>query len=209
MTQSVKQYFERIPFGVMGAYRPVDTGFVWTMLDNLAHLVDEFPCYRINYCNGFGARIAPSPPPGTDTPSVVNSSLQMEFPTTVIDNGRYLNYEVRVAAAIWPSGTGTVTASLTAPDAPIPVRGLTNGVLGRLVGNVSSTVVSYVIDGRITDVDPNRVGIQSAAVPAVHGTVPAEGQSAMIKLVLDLQAGGIPSNGYFGIHAITVRELTP
>lgn len=203
MTASIKQYFERWPLGVLRADRPCDTGITWAMLDNLAHLVDEFPCYRINYANGFGARVGPT------AAGVVNASLQFEFPTTVIDNGRYLNYEVRVAAAIWHSGSGTVTASLTTPDAPVPVRGLNNGVLGQVVGNVNSATVSYVIDSYVSNVDPNRAAIMTSPVPTVPGTVPAEGNAAMIKLVLDLQATGLPSNGYFGIHAITVRELTP
>lgn len=154
MTYSYKQYYERMRAGAGNAMlredQPMDAGYTWTLLDNIAHLVDESPKYRINWINA-----------NPSLPGLPGNKIFYFF-TQITENNRYPRFDVRAAFGLGNSEV-PVRVSLCTPWSSTVVRSSSeSGVLGTWTGTSPDYPdAAWTIDARTGDVDTNQCPIYS------------------------------------------------
>jgi len=217
MTLSLKRFYEERADG-MDEHYPCDTGDMWTIADNILHLVDESPCYRINWASpSFSTQTGALPATGITIPdgfggyyAVIN--VVHQFPTTILYAGRYPNYDVRVAAKT-TSGTVQLQATLATPDAPYTAGIEDPSVIGVANGSTSSTTGAWAIEARFSSASkrPAIVGNWTSTLEVLPngstepvGRVP--GFSAFARLQVVLYATGMASTGSISLVGLQVKE---
>ncbi len=194
MTASQLGWLIRTDEDALRADEPMDTSRTWLMLDGLCHMVDESPCYRVNWCADPNFPAARSP-------------IVFEFPVTIAHPGSWPNFDVRVACNNFAAVSGFVEiplrASLIIPGTSLSVRGLTNGVLGTV--EVIAPSAGWAIDELFTNIDTGRCPIQPTPVPTYSGSPEPAGYSASVQLVIEWIAAGSEGFGAY-ILAAQVRE---
>jgi len=180
MTYSKKQAFERMNGGAGNASlrgeQPMDAGSVWTLIDNVAHMIDESPKYRINFMHNY---------PG-GFPLLRGPYKEFYFLTQVTENGRYPRFDVRVAMGLGLNEVETHVA-LVELSVSGSVRSADDaGVLGYWHGDSpDSGLVEWVVDARTDETDTSRCPIND--VPAanfVTGDV-SIGRMVLLKLIVE------------------------
>ncbi|HJU40931.1 MAG TPA: hypothetical protein VJ724_15270 [Tahibacter sp.] len=167
------------PFTGLTGGQPCDTGQVWTIADNVQHLVDEAPCYRINWVSPlFGDvlnKLGAYPYfayayPQSASLATARLSLSHEFPTTIVREGEYPNYTARLG--LWlRAGTANCTMILSARGAS-PGAGTENPeVFGVLRGTTGATAGRWM---NLTPDLPQPDGyyVSSGFSPVLHGRNP-------------------------------------
>jgi hypothetical protein len=201
MTYSTKQFFERMGAGNGGTTlrtnQPMDAGYTWTLIDNVAHLVDESPKYRINFMHNT-----------TSLKGMKGPIKEFYFLTQVTENNKYPRYDVRVAMGLGSSETETHVA-LVIPSVFGSVRSADDtGVLGYWHGDSPGPdLVEWVVDDVTGDVDTNRCPI--ATIPAanvISGDVTV-GYVAMLKLIVEWDYATSESGPNALLCGVQVREF--
>ena len=195
MPVSVKNYFERQSTSALRTDQPMDAGYVWTLIDNIAHLVDVSPKYRINYLQAASAF--------NDSGYLFNlnsqrPSIAMYFPTTLINASAYPCYDVRVAVSRFGE-TGDpdvdavrdIYALIVAPNVDGPITGVGPGVIGTLSGVTptrvpDALVCEWSIDGLITTGSVSNVPVKPKYAPAVAGLDAVIGEQVWLKLLIEI-----------------------
>lgn len=217
MTFSVKQFYEAPRSGFGLADSPCDTGTFWLTADNLLHLVDESPVYRINWASpSFSVQLGAYPMLGLAIPNgfggfhaIINTAAQ--FPTTIMQGGRYPNYDVRVAIKT-TSGIVAVSATIATPAAPYGAGLEDPNVIGVATGTTSSTSGSWVIDNTFMSSAARRPTMSSITTstaemtPFVGSHLP--GASVMARLQIVAYATGMAAgNAGVSVVGVQVREF--
>lgn len=197
MTFSQKHFYERINAGTgnveLRANQPMDAGTVWTLVDNVAHMVDVSPKYRINFLDSsaHGGNIGLKP-------------STMYFYTQITVDNQYPRYDLRVAFGLG-NNTVPVRASIVTVDYYGPVTGLTSGVLGTFTGTSPgfSDPVAWTIDGTIDNVDIERAPLVVLQAPTFPGGEAIIGYHAWLKLIIEwdyVVAEGGPNTRIIGVQ---------
>jgi hypothetical protein len=150
---SFKHYYEPLSSGALTADRPVDTFATRIAMDNVAHLVDSAPCYRINWMDPTGVSTFRYFYDGSTQAQYL--TIAPEFPTTLMREGRYLGFDVRVAASVTSGVSAYITACIATPDVAVPISdpaGL--GIIGFGSGFTTSADPEWVIDTTMTGEAP-------------------------------------------------------
>lgn len=178
MTYSDKQYFERMGAGSgnrsLGANQSMDAGYTWTLLDNIKHLIDVSPKYRINFLNvSSGGLALPGP------------VKEFYFLSQITENGRYPRYDVRIA--MFGNEDVPIHVSLVVPSVFAPVRSSTDtGVLGYWTADAPvGAIVDWVVDEITDEVDTARCPIN--AIPAANyvSSDATIGYVVLLKLIVE------------------------
>lgn len=200
MTYSQKQFYERMGAGLgsatLRANQPMDAGYTWTLIDNLAHLIDVSPKYRINFMNVSSNGLALEGP-----------VKEFYFLSQITENGQYPRYDVRVA--MYGFTETVINVSLVVPDVFAPVRSADDyGVLGYWSGeSPSGGITDYSIEATTGDIDTARCPI--VAVPAanfVHSDV-AIGYMTMLKLIVEWEFETGEGGFNAALAGVQVREF--
>src|ERR1043165_408128 len=156
---SAKPFFERMNAGdgdpELRGEHPMDAGAVWTLVDNVLHMVDHSPKYRINFLDSNVHAGAVGLRPST-----------FYFYTQITVDNQYPRYDLRVAFDGIGSNTA-VRASIVTPQFTGPVAGLTSGVLGTFTGTTPAAGddAAWTIDERLENVDVERAPIFTLQAP--------------------------------------------
>lgn len=146
---SWKHYYEPLSASSLTYDQPVDTFTVRTAMDNVAHLVDSSPVYRINWVDPTGVRTLPYAFLGGTHWQYM--TFAHEFPTTVLRDGRYLGFDVRVAANITSDVSGILNVTIATPDVAYPINDPTApGILGHATTFMSNSTPDWVIETQFT-----------------------------------------------------------
>ena len=207
---SWKHYYEPIASTSLTYDRPVDTFAARTAIDNVAHLVDSAPVYRVNWVDPLGFPSLPYFMGATNQAQYL--TIAQEFPTTLMREGRYLGFDVRVAAGVTGGITAYVTAAITTPDVAYPINDPTApGVLGFAGAFVSTLAPSWIIDTQFTGEAPVKRAYMVCTNTGDFATG-ATASSEVGHLRLVIAALGFWDNTSFGesvrIYGIQVREYT-
>ena len=119
---SIKTYYEPLPYSTLIADDPVDTGHVWTLIDNAAHFADEAFVYRINYVDPIGMPFRSTELPGTLQHARIYVQARMPV-TWSRRKAFYPSYEIRIGMHTPVSGVQVntwVTSSIVVPGTPPP-----------------------------------------------------------------------------------------
>lgn len=147
MSSSFKHYYEDQAGSSLTFNRPVDTFATLLAMDNVAHLVDVAPVYRVNW-------VTPRPVLGyiteqTEPLTTMTLNIAHEFLIHVMREGRYPNFDVRVAASVTSGATMAVVARLTSTAAPYLSDLSDPDVIGLLVASTTSATPDWYIDEQI------------------------------------------------------------
>lgn len=194
MTVSVKQYFERTYVNALRTDEPCDAGYVWTLIDNIAHMVDESPKYRINFLN----RAAEFNDSALIQLPARQPVFTFYFPTHLTNVNEYPCYDVRVAFSRFSQSGDPdvdaqrdVRASIVGLNVTQPISGVGPGVIGTLTGITPAPVVgalstAWCIDGIITTGDVTLVPVVQQAAPAAAGVTSWPGEQMWLKLLVEI-----------------------
>lgn len=195
---SAKHFYERTNAGAgdreLRGEQPMDAGTTWTVIDNVLHMVDVSPKYRINFLNTLYPGIRPT---------------TMFFYTQITVDNQYPRYDVRVAFDIGSAAT-PVRASIVSPLHSGPVTGLTAGVLGTLTGTSPAYPgpAAWSIDGVIDNVDVERAPLWVIQAPTFPGAEAIIGYQALLKLVVEFDStGGGEGPPTAALLGVQVREF--
>jgi hypothetical protein len=203
MTFSFKQHFERMGAGsgneMLRSQQPMDAGYVWTLIDNVAHLVDESPKYRINFMHNS---------PEFSNAGIPGPVREFYFFSQTTQPNQYSRFDIRVAMGLGVTSGLTVRATLCTPSTVAPVGTNTQGVLASFTGvtPAASTVV-WSIDDTTDAVDVNNAPIVS--IPAAHYVTSdvTIGHVVLLKLIVEydfVTGEGGPTSLICGVQ---VREF--
>lgn len=149
---SFKHYYEVLADQALTDNEPVDTFITRIAMDNVAHLVDSAPCYRINWLDPTGVRTLQYF--YSDVAQAQYMTIAMEFPTTLLRDGRYVGFDVRLAAAVSGGVSAFATIAITTPDVGYPISDPTApGIVGFYTAVFSNSTPAWVIEGTITGED--------------------------------------------------------
>lgn len=150
---SFKHYYEPLSSSALTDDRPVDTFATRIAMDNVAHLVDSAPVYRINWMDPTGVATFRYFYDGSTQAQYI--TIAPEFPTTLMREGRYLGFDVRVAASVTSGVSAYVTACIATPDVAYPISDPTGpGILGFAGGFTTSADPEWVVDATMTGEAP-------------------------------------------------------
>lgn len=205
---SFKHYYEPLASTSLTYDRPVDTFATRIAMDNVAHLVDSSPVYRVNWVDPFGFPSLPYFMGATNQAQYL--TIAHEFPTTLFREGRYLGFDVRVAAGVTGGITAYVTAAIATPDVAYPVSDPTApGIIGSAGAFVSTLAPSWIIDTRFTGEAPVARTYMVCTNTGEFATG-ATASSEVGTLRLIVSALGFWDNTSFGesvrIYGLQVRE---
>jgi len=204
---SDKGYYERVANDVLREGRPMDAGFVWKLVDNVQHMVDESGFYRINWCNqgsdADGAfMIANDADSDGDTGPILWWTW---FPTQLVLDSQYPRFDIRICVS-WnkfPSHTFQVT--LCTPDVQPPVRGLARGVLGTFSGVTNFNTFAYaqatIPSRKIVDAPLHLIHAPTTETDPV-----AVGDMAWLKLMVESEPFNLEEDPAVHIVSLQVRE---
>lgn len=201
MTFSAKQYFERMGSG-SGAGRlraddPMDAGYVWTLIDNAQHLIDESPKYRINFLGS-----------AADAQVLFGPKVTIYFWTDVLSFDSYPRYDVRVAFLKGTvAGTVTARASIVTYSVETVSDPGEFGVLGTFTGTTPASGAAWTIDGRVGNVDVARCPQYFYPAAKFPGQDAIIGQRALLKVLIewDNQFDGVSGHNA-SVVGVQVRE---
>lgn len=220
MTASIKQAYESYQSTALSTDRPCDTGQFWTVTDNVLHMCDSAPCYRVNWVSPpFSTTRGAYPAIGLAIPFVFSGpqtiyaaavNLVHEFPITMLYSGKFPRYDVRVAAAT-SSGTMSVTATMASVAAATGTGIEDENVLGVLSGTTSSTSGAWCVDGRIDSRVRNASVVSrntfTTRPPPNTGNLPGASVFARLQIV-GISIGLADALAYCTIVGVQVREYT-
>lgn len=206
---SWKHYYEEQASTSLTYDRPVDTFATATAIDNVAHLVDVSPVYRVNWVDPHGIRALRI----NDGEARHQLLIAHDFPTTIIRPWEYPNYDVRIAAAIaFSDAPMFVYAHISSLSGPYFTILDDPSLIGHLVAPaVEAAAPAWVIDGTIrsagrnTSVTPAAVSITDMSIDHV-----GEGTSAyvvMARLSVFISAPDLGGSDYAALYGIQVREF--
>jgi hypothetical protein len=209
---SWKHYYEPIASTSLTFDRPVDTFSTRVAMDNVAHLVDSAPVYRVNWVDPSGFPTLPYAfIGGTHWQYAVSAH---EFPTTLLRQGRYVGFDVRVAASITHAAPGIVTATIATPDVAYPITDPdAPGIIGHTSVTFNSVTPTWVIDTQFTGDDKNvqpQFGYMSCTnnseyAPGTQTATPC-GRLRCIVAILGIWPNEDYTTEYAKIYGIQVRE---
>lgn len=150
---SWKHYYEEQSGNALAFDRPVSAFSARIALDNVAHLVDVSPVYRVNWVSQRGVIGNVTEVDGDAATLVVN--VTHEFPTTVLREWKYPNYDVRVAASVTSGVPMAVVVKLSTASSPLHSDMTDPDVLGILSDVVDNATPAWVLDGQIISDDRN------------------------------------------------------
>lgn len=200
MTYSVKNFYERIGAGandfMLRSDQPMDAGNTWTILDNIAHMVDEAPKYRINWIKS-----------STDS-SLKPGPMVHYFPSLIVDQYRYPRYDLRVAAG-GGNSIVEIRASIVTVQKQGPINGLDSGVIGTATGSAPAITVEWIIDTDVNSGDVNRAPMEFIPAPSVTGSGNVVGNHTFLKLLIEYDYQVSESGPNASIWAVQLREFPP
>jgi hypothetical protein len=213
MPASFKQYYEDYQQGALSGDRPCDTGQFWNITDNIKHLVDESPCYRVNWVSPpFNQFTGAFPAAGIAAPSGAGTyaaaiGIVHEFPVTMLSSTQFPQYDVRVATAT-TSGVLFVSATMSSVAAALGAGLEDANVLGVLIGASNSTTGTWVIDGLINSAarQPTATSRFTMGTRLSPATGKLPGFSVMARLQIVVRGIGMSSSGVCSIVGVQVRE---
>lgn len=201
---SDKAYFERQAADSLRADQPMDAGYVWTLLDNIHHLVDEAGKYRVNWMSRHGATFQ------DDKHYVTldeDGTWYTIFPTQIVLSDQYPRYDVRVAH-LRGFEDMTIRFSLVTPDtwAPI-VSDDQQGVIGTWTETYDvSSGPSVISEALIPSKSAEQSSFYAINAPRYPGSDGVVGSIIMAKLIVELLDPEPPSEGGPFIVGVQVRE---
>lgn len=147
MSASFKHYYEEQAGSSLTFNRPVDTFATLMTMDNVAHLVDVSPVYRVNW-------VTPRPVFGyiteqTEAATTMTLNIAHEFMIHTPKDGSYPNFDVRIAAAVTSGVTMAIVARLTSTAAPYLSDLSDPDVIGLLVASTTSATPDWYIDDQV------------------------------------------------------------
>lgn len=147
MSSSFKHYYEEQSGSSLTFNRPVDTFATLVAMDNVSHLVDVAPVYRVNW-------VTPRPVLGyiveqNEAATTMALSIAHEFPIHILREWRYPNFDVRVAASVTSGETMAMVARLSSTAAPYNSDLSDPDVLGLFVESTTSATPDWYIDGQV------------------------------------------------------------
>lgn len=194
MPVSVKNFFERQATTSLRTDQPCDAGYVWTLIDNVAHMVDISGKYRINFLHDAQTAI--------DTGAyLINLSgnrpvISFMFPTDLVTSATYPCYDVRVAVSRFAEfgtsedDTFAIRASIVTLETQPPVS-VGPGVIGTLTGTTPTPAVGaykteWCIDGTITTGSITNAAVKQRLAPAITpDNYP--GEQVWLKLLVEVE----------------------
>lgn len=197
MTFSQKHFYERINAGTgnveLRANQPMDAGTVWTLVDNVAHMVDVSPKYRINFLDSSahdgGVGLGPT---------------TMYFYTQITVDNQYPRYDLRCAFGNGNSEVA-VRASIVSVDYYGPVTDLTSGVLATFTGlsPAFGFPAAWSIEEVVDNVDIERAPLVVLQAPTFPGGEAIIGYHAWLKLIVEwdyVTGEGGPNTRLLGVQ---------
>lgn len=208
---SYKHYYETLANGVLSNDTPVSTYQTLTTIDNVLHLVDSAPVYRINWVDNIGISL----PVATLTPSLQIAALSFNhsFPATIVKEWQYTNYDIRVATAVSTPAL-YIYAAIANPQAS--GSSTDPNVLGALLATTTNSTPAWSLDGVISASATNRnenvelindyltnteIGIDHVGKPAVANVTHAQFQLTLLALFETVDVGNTAT-----LYGIQVRE---
>jgi hypothetical protein len=148
---SYKHYFESLSSGVLIDDAPVSTYQTLTTIDNVLHLVDSAPVYRINWVDNVGIAI----PVATLAPGLQIAAISFNhlFPATIVKEWQYTNYDIRVATDVSTPAL-YIYAAIANPQASGSASD--PNVLGALLATTTNSSPAWTLDGVISTSASNR-----------------------------------------------------
>lgn len=149
---SYKHYYESLASTVLSDNRPASTHATLTMIDNVLHLVDSSPVYRINWVDNVGIPI----PQIVIVPGVLNYAvlvLTHQFPATIVKEWQYPSYDIRVATST-SSSSLLVYAAITNPHASGSAAA--PDIVGSMLAVTTNSTPAWSVDGRISTGNLNK-----------------------------------------------------
>lgn len=201
---SDKAFFERQDVDTLRADQPMDSGYVWTMLDNVSHLLDESGKYRVNWMSrngtGFGAD------DHTARFENGNNYWYTIFPTQPVDRYQYPRYDVRVAVVTGLDAT--LRVSLVTPGTTPPIFSDTqSGVIGSFTVDVAAPDIVYEwVEGLIPSRSIADANFWLMPAPSVSDGEHSFDSVFLVKLIVECVAPNPPEEGGPVIIGVQVRE---
>lgn len=205
---SDKAFYERMASDALRDGQPMDAGFVWKLVDNVQHLVDESGCYRVNWNavgsdNGGAVMLPYGAVSGDgDAASVYWYTL---FPTQLVLPDQYPRFEIRMQVSLNLLPIHPIRVSLVIPTVQPPVTGLTRGVLGTYTSNTQFS--GYIWD-QFT-VSPRKISdapIHLLHAPSPDGSEAAVGDMVWLKLLFESGPLNMEEDPPIYITGLSVRE---
>ena len=193
---SSKGYFERMwSQQALGGLQPMDAGYVWTLVDNVQHLIDQSGVYRVNWHGGS----APGNHYGLATPR-----WHTWFPTQLYSLNQYPAYDIRVGLA--DSYVRPLRISLVTPTTQPPITGMDSGVLGTF--DTMTVVNNHMYEMRFESRATADAPMHTIVAPSIGPDYPV-GTMALLKLLIEtdvvLDGAGEPTTSTT-ILSVQVRE---
>lgn len=170
---SDKGFVERMASDALRVGQPMDAGFVWKLVDNIQHMVDESGCYRVNWMGQI---------PGLNENhyALVHPTWHTWFPTQIVDDAQYCRYDIRVA--VYDGLVRPVTISLVTPTTQAPVEGVGDGVIGTFTG--STSIGAHMFQMRFASCPIARAPLHVVTAPTTSAA--AVGKQALLKLLVEI-----------------------
>lgn len=212
MSSSFKHYYEEQAGSSLTFNRPVDTFATMMTMDNVAHLIDVAPVYRLNWAT-------PRPVLGyiveqNEAETTMALTIAHEFPINVLREWRYPNFDVRVAASVTSGETMALVARLTSTSAPYNSDMSDPDVIGLFVASTTSASPDWYIDGQMSS-DGRNTPLSNDGILTNLEVGDNSGKTAgayIVKARLTVQLRAIFSDFDINtdnvkLHAIQVREF--
>ena len=207
-TLSTKKFFERQDVASFREDQPMDAGYVWTLLDNIHHMVDESGKYRLNWL---------APTSNINTASSTEQVVPFRaadkvwytiFPTQWVVDFQYPRYDVRLAT--YYGGVDepyTLRISLVTPGTTPPIlSGDQQGVIGtetvEITLNDQFVWSDVLFPSKLNSTAPGHI----IPAPSYDSSSYSFGPICLIKLMVEcLEPASINEGGPF-IGGAQVRE---
>lgn len=207
-TLSVKTFFEKQATDSLRADQPMDSGYNWTLLDNVAHLIDECGKYRINWLarnntTYDGAVLDDAHVAFLDADGVWYTLI----PTQIVVNNQYPRYDIRIYTTRGVDDA-TVRVSLVTPGVTAPVTSADQqGVIGTFdtTWDVSESPTA-IAQGLILSKSAESAPFYTMQAPHYPGTEDSIGTIVLVKLIVELLDPPLPSEGLPIIVGVQLRE---
>lgn len=205
---SWKHFYEEQSATSLTFDRPVDTFAANIAMDNVAHLVDVSPVYRVNWVDPHGVRTLFNPTDGTGLKHLL---VTHDFPTTIVKPWEYPNYDVRVACSITSGFELSAYAYIASTSGPYFSIFDDPAIIGILSGTTTSGTPQWVIDGTIRSAGRN-TSVTPASVSLTDISTDHEGESTfsyitMARLSVYIAFVTETEEDYATLWGIQVREF--
>lgn len=190
-TLSRKNFFERQDVATLRSDQPMDAGYVWTLLDNINHLVDESGKYRVNWMSRNGGDAFFGADEHAMPFSADSGYWYTIFPTQPVNGYQYPRYDIRIGIATGIDAS--LRVSLVTPGTTPPILADDQpGVIGSFTADLTTSFpdITYGwVEGLLPSRSNRDANFQILPTPSFSDSDFSFGPLVLVKLIVEVLSG--------------------